>query len=185
MFIDSSSSNSSDAANVRTSSEQQEENSAPMMAVFGGMFALMLVFLLVVNVVSQAAVRERLKESTDEGTYRIEREDGSSGLSIIVFPESLRIVETAEGVDRGSICDSGSAYRKYAERVYQQTGDQLLFFITEGAVPTMSEARNCLRSMWPNQTISIGWVITDNEFLKSVMLDEIPEYIKEHADRSL
>ena len=39
--------------------------------------------------------------------------------------------------------------------------------------------------MWPSQTISIGWVITDNEFLKSVMLDEIPEYIKEHADRTL
>ncbi len=180
MFIDSS---SSGAPNGKPGNEQQEENSAPMMAVFGGMFALMLVFLLVVNVVSQAAVRERLKEATDEGTYRIEREDGSSGYSIIVFPESLRIVETAEGVDRGSICDAGSAYRRYAQRVYQQKGDQLLFFITEGAVPTMAEARNCLRSMWPDETLSIGWVITDNEFLKSVMLDEIPEYIQEHAER--
>ncbi|MXZ44051.1 MAG: hypothetical protein F4Z01_03615 [Gammaproteobacteria bacterium] len=183
MFIDSGS--NSDAPNVRPGSEQQGENSAPMMAVFGGMFALMLVFLLVVNVVSQAAVRERLKEATEEGTFRIEREDGSSGYSIIVFPESLRIVETAEGVDRGSICDIGNAYRNYAERVYNQQGDQLLFFITEGSVPTMAEARNCLRSMWPDRTISIGWVITDNEFLKSVMLDEIPEYIKEHVDDTL
>ena len=31
---------------------RQEENNAPMMAIFGGMFALMLVFLLLVNVFS-------------------------------------------------------------------------------------------------------------------------------------
>ena len=179
MFTDSS---SSGERNGNTGRDQQEESSAPMMAVFGGMFALMLVFLLVVNVVSQAAVRERLKEGTEEGTYRIERLDGSSGYSIIVFPQSLRIVETADGVDRGSICDAESAYRRYAERVYQQDGDQLLFFITEGSVPTMAEARNCLRSMWPDRVLDIGWVITDNEFLKSVMLDEIPEYIQEHAE---
>ena len=180
MFTDST---DSGPQNGKPGRETQEDSSAPMMAVFGGMFALMLVFLLVVNVVSQAALRERLKEGTDEGTYRIEREDGSSGYSIIVFPESVRIVETAEGVDRGSICEVGNAYRRYAERVYRQDGDQLLFFITEGSVPTMSEARNCLRSMWPDNALEIGWVITDNEFLKSVMLDEIPEYIREHAER--
>lgn len=160
----------------------QEDNSAPMMAVFGGMFALMLVFLLVINVVSEAAIRERLKDSVEEGSYRIERMDGGSGYSVIVFPDALRIVETAQGVARGSICDEGSAFRTYAERIYNTNNDQLLFFILENSVSTMAEARNCIREMmWPRR-ISIGWVIADNEFLKSVILDDIPDYIKEHAD---
>ncbi len=153
-----------------------------MMAVFGGMFALMLVFLVVINVVSEAAVRERLKESSEDGSYRIEREDGGSGYSVIVFPESIRIVETADGVDKGKICEPGSAYRRYAQRVYSTDSDQLLFFLTEGSIPVMAEARNCLREMWPNQILQIGWVIADNEFLKSVMLDDIPDYIREHAE---
>ena len=167
--------------NSRSSVTQQQENSAPMMAVFGGMFALMLVFLLVINVVSEAAVRERLKDSTEEGDYRIERMDGGSGYSIIVFPGALRIVETAEGVARPEICKPNSAYRRYAERIYAQPNEQLLFFLLEGSVPTMAEARNCLRAMWPNTEVRIGWVIADNEFLKSVVLDDIPEYIQEHA----
>lgn len=161
---------------------QQEDNSAPMMAVFGGMFALMLVFLVVINAVSEAAVRERLKDSADDGSYRIQREDGGFGYSIIVFPEAIRIVETAQGIGRGAICDQGSAFREYAERIYRDSNDQLLFFILEESVSTMAEARNCIRElMWPEQ-VSIGWVIADNEFLKSVMLDDIPEYIKEHAE---
>ncbi len=153
-----------------------------MMAVFGGMFALMLVFLVVVNVVSEAAIQERLKESADNGDYRIERMDGGSGYSIIVFPEMLRIVETAEGVARGEICSPGSAYRRYAQRIYENEDDQLLFFLLEGSVSTMAEARDCIREMWPGQERHISWIIADNEFLKSVMLDDIPEYIRDHVD---
>ena len=154
------------------------------MAVFGGMFALMLVFLLVVNVVSEAAVRERISESTEEGHYRIERMDGSSGYSIIVFPEAVRIVETAEGVARDDICKPGSAFRRYAERVYGNADkdDQLLFFLLEGSIATMTVARNCLYDMWPYRPLRIGWVIADNEFLKSVMIDDIPEYIQDHVE---
>ena len=152
------------------------------MAVFGGMFALMLVFLVVVNVVSEAAIQERLLETTDEGDYRIQREDGGFGYSIIVFPEALRIVETAEGVGRGEICRPGSAYRRYAQRVYENDRDQLLFFLLEGSIGTMAEARNCIRTMWPQEDRRIGWVIVDNEFLKSVLIDDIPEYIEDHVE---
>ena len=181
MFTDSSSQSSHTGGDGQRP-RQQEDNSTPMMAVFGGMFALMLVFLVVINVVSEAAVRERLKDSTEDGTYRIEREDGGFGYSVIVFPEAIRIVETAQGIGRGSICEPNSAFREYAERIYRDSNDQLLFFILENSVAMMAEARNCLREiMWPQQ-ISIGWVIADNEFLKSVILDEIPEYIKEHAE---
>ena len=152
-----------------------------MMAVFGGMFALMLVFLLLVNIFSEASVRERLKDSDSDGSYQIEREDGSSGYVVIVFPETIRIVETGEGVARDNICRQGSPYRRYAERTYSVERQQLVFFLLDGSIPTMSVARDCLRNMWPDQQIQIGWVVADSEFLKSVMLDDIPAYIKEQA----
>lgn len=158
-----------------------DENNAPMMAVFGGMFALMLVFLLLVNIFSEAAVRERLKDNVEDGNYRIERENGGAGYVVIVFPESIRIVETGEGVARNDICTSGSPYMRYAERIYRSQNQQLVFFLLDGSIPTMSVARDCLRNMWPDQIIQIGWVIADSEFLKSVMLDDIPSYIREHA----
>ena len=75
---------------------QSEEDRAPMLSVFGSMFALMLVFLVVINTLSEASVRERLREGEDEGDYRIQRMDGGSGYVVIVFPNLIRIVETDE-----------------------------------------------------------------------------------------
>lgn len=160
----------------------QEENNAPMMAIFGGMFALMLVFLLVVNLYSTAAVRERLERGDEQGQYRIERLDGGAGYVVIVFPRALRIVETGEQVPAGSICTPGSPFMEYARRVYASKQEQLVFFILEGGIPPMSVARNCLREMWPGRLLTIGWVIADNEFLKSVALDDIPDYIREYVE---
>ena len=152
------------------------------MAVFGGMFALMLVFLLIVNIFSESAVRERLQDTAEDGLYRIESETGSEGFVVIVFPNALRIVETGEGVPLEEICSPGSAYRTYADRVYNQLGQQFLFFVLEGSIPLMAAARNCLAEIWPGREIKIGWVIADNEFLKSVMLDDIPEYIRDYSE---
>ena len=155
-----------------------------MMAVFGGMFALMLVFLLIVNIFSESAVRERLEDTAEDGLYRIqsESETGGYGYVVIVFPSTLRIVETGEGIPREEICEPGSAYRNYAERIYEDNEQQLLFFILEGSIPIMAEARNCLAAIWPEREIRIGWVVADNEFLKSVMLDDIPSYIRDYTE---
>ena len=156
------------------------------MAVFGGMFALMLVFLLIVNIFSESAVRERLQDTAEDGLYRIqsESETGGFGYVVIVFPSTLRIVETGEGIPREEICEPGSAYRNYAERIYEDSEQQLLFFILEGSIPIMAEARNCLAAIWPEREIRIGWVVADNEFLKSVMLDDIPSYIRDYTEIS-
>lgn len=161
---------------------RQEENNAPMMAIFGGVFALMLVFLLLVNVFSSEAVRERLDRSSEHGLYRIERMDGGAGYVVIVFPEAIRIVETGAGVAAGAICEPRSPFVDYARRIYEQTGDQLVFFLLQGSVGAMSEARECLRGMWPEQVLTIGWVVADNELLKSVTLDDIPPYIRDYAE---
>ena len=161
---------------------RQEENNAPMMAIFGGMFALMLVFLLLVNLFSSSAVRERLDRTSEHGLYRIERMDGGAGYVVIVFPDALRIVETGAGVATGAICEPGSAFVDYARNVYDDEGDQLVFFLLQGSIGAMFEARECLRGMWPDQVLTIGWVIADNELLKSVSLDDIPAYIREYAE---
>jgi len=161
---------------------RQEENNAPMMAIFGGVFALMLVFLLLVNLFSSSAVRERLDRTSEHGLYRIERMDGGAGYVVIAFPDALRIVETGAGVAMGAICAPGSAFVDYARNVYDDEGDQLVFFLLQGSIGAMFEARECLRGMWPDQVLTIGWVIADNELLKSVSLDDIPAYIREYAE---
>ncbi len=162
---------------------RQEENNAPMMAIFGGVFALMLVFLLLVNVFSSHAVRERLDRASEHGTYRIERMDGGAGYVVIVFPGAIRIVETGAGVAAGTVCEPGSAFVDYARRIYEDERDQIVFVLLQGSVGAMFEARECLRAMWPGQVLTIGWVIADDEFLKSVSLDDIPAFIREYAER--
>ena len=153
-----------------------------MMAIFGGVFALMLVFLLLVNVYTGEAVRERLDRGSSEGRYRIERLDGGAGYVVVVFPGELRIVETGAGVPREGLCAAGSPFRDYAREVYARHASQIVFFLLEGSIGTMFEARECLRRMWPARLLTIGWVIADDEFLKSVSLDEIPEYIRDYAE---
>ena len=161
---------------------RQEESNAPMMAIFGGVFALMLVFLLLVNLFSSNAVRERLDRASEHGLYRIERMDGGAGYVVIAFPDAVRIVETGVGVPAGTICEPGSAFVDYARHIYEDKRDQLVFFLLQGSVGAMSEARECLRGMWPDQVLTIGWVVADNELLRSVSLDDIPSYIRDYAE---
>ncbi len=162
----------------------QEENNAPMMAIFGGVFGLLLVFLVVVNLYSDAAQRERLEKADEDGLYRIERLDGGAGFVVIAFPSELRIIETGVGIPSAKICAAGSPFTSYARRVYESDSDQLVFFMLEGSVPTMAVARECLRQMWPEQVLTIGWVIADNELLKSVALNDIPNYIRDYAEQT-
>lgn len=154
-----------------------------MMAIFGGVFALMLVFLLLVNLHSSEEVRERLEQASEHGLYRIERVDGGAGYAVIVFPDAVRIVETGADASLGAICAPGSAFVEYAQRIYGQEQQQIVFFLLEGSIGAMFEARECLRDLWPARVLTIGWVVADSELLKSVSLDDIPPYIREHAEQ--
>ena len=165
-----------------TALARQEENNAPMMAIFGGMFALMLVFLLLVNVYSSEAVRERLDRASEHGLHRIERMDGGAGYVAIVFPGEIRIVETGAVAPAGSLCEPGAPFREYAQRTYAAERDQIVFFLLEGSIGTMFEARECLRRIWPDRVLTIGWVVADHELLKSLSLDDVPEYIRDYAE---
>lgn len=161
---------------------KQEENSVPMMAIFGGAFGLLLVFLLVVNLMSNAAVRERLEQIGERGVYRINWERGGAGFVVIVFPNDLRIIETGDSVSQGRICDAGSPFVDYARRVYDRDRKRLIFVLLESSVRVMAEARECLRRLMPNRFLTISWIMADNELLKSVKLNDIPPYIQEYVD---
>ena len=162
----------------------EDDGGAAMMAAFGGFFGLLLVFLVLVNLFTGEAARERLESAGENGLFRIERPDKrGSGFVVITFPASLRIVETGEEAQPGGICAHGGApFAEYARRVYANRGDQLVFFMLEGSVPVMAEARECLRNLWHGRSVTIGWVIADNELLKSVTLGDIPDYIRDYVE---
>lgn len=158
--------------------EDLEKNSAPMVAIFGGAFAVLMVLLLLINVLTHATMEERLEEGRDEGSYRVGWGASGSGFVVITFPNQLSIIETGETVPRGTICRPDSPFVRYAQKIYREQRQQLIFSILEDSVPTMAEARNCMLKIMPERKLHIGWIIANNELLKSVSLDDIPAHIK-------
>ena len=163
---------------THNSLEDQERNSAPLVEIFGGLFALLMVLFLLFNLFSQAALLERLETTSDEGLYRIGWGAHGAGYVVIAFPEELRIIETGESVKRGEICKPGSPFIPYALKTYNTARNQLIFALLEGSVATMAEARNCTIQVLPGRVLSIGWIVADSEVLKSVSLNDIPPYIE-------
>ena len=164
---------------VRTNASlrDQERNKAPMIEIFGGVFALLMVLFLLLNLFSQASLMERLETTSDEGLYKIGWGTHSAGYVVITFPDELRIIETGEAVAKNDICKPGSAFVKYARQVYNSKRNQLIFTLLEGSTATMAKARNCMLQVMPDRQLTIGWIIADEELLKSVSLDDIPGYI--------
>ena len=156
----------------------QEENNAPMIEIFGGVFALLLVLFLLMNLFSQGGLLERLEQVTEEGTYKIGWGASGSGYVVVTFPDYLRIIETGATIDKGKICSPQSPFLSYGRRVYGADKQQMIFAILEGSVSTMAEARNCLRALLPSRQVTIGWIVADNELLKSVSIGDIPPHIQ-------
>ena len=163
---------------INRAQKDLEKNGAPMMGIFGGAFAVLMVLLLLINILTHAAVEERLEMGRDEGAYRVGWGASGSGFVVITFPRQLSIIETGETVPRGQICDPQSPFIRYAKKIYESKKQQLIFTILEGGVSTMAEARNCMLKIMPNRLLHIGWIVASNELLKSVSLDDIPAHIK-------
>ena len=156
----------------------QEKNRAPMVEIFGGVFALLMVLFVLLNTLSQASLMERLENTSSEGNYKIGWGSAGSGYVVITFPDELRIVETGAVVKRGEICKPDGPFPKYALNIYRRKKRQIVFTLLEGGVAVMAEARHCMMRIMPGQRLTIGWIIANNELLKSVSLDDIPPYIQ-------
>lgn len=163
---------------------RQEKNSIPAIEIFGGIFALLLVLFLIVNMMAASALQERMEQTSDEGLYRINWQNGSTGYVVMVFPDSLRIVETGETLAFADICRPASAFVRYATEVYNAKDSQLIFAIMERSIPPMRRARDCVQQLMPQRRIAIGWIIASNELLKSMRLEDMPAHIGEVLEGS-
>ena len=152
---------------------------APMVEVFGGALALLILVFILLNVVVSEDLQMMLDSSTEGAEFKVSWQDGSEGLVVIAYPGKLRILETNETVAKAAICQPQSPYLRYAEGIYTSAGQQqIIFAITEGSVATIALARNCLRERFPHRSISIGWIIANRDLLSSVRLQDLPARIK-------
>ena len=158
---------------------REQDSGTPMVEIFGGIFALLLVLFLIMNLMTQASLVERLEAAKDEGLHRVGWGASGAGFVVLAFPSELRIVETGEVVAAGEICRPGSAFTRYTRRIYQAEKQQLIFAILSGGVGTMARARNCVMQVLPDRVLSIGWIIANDELLKSVALGDIPAFVQE------
>ena len=156
---------------------QAETSEMPMVEIFGGIFALLLVLFLLMNLLSQANVVERLEAAAEEGLYRVGWGASGAGYVVLVFPQELRLVETGDTVPAEAVCRPESPFVGYARRIYQAERQQIIFAVLEGGVGTLAEARGCLLRILPGREIAIGWIIATDELLKSVALGDIPPFI--------
>ena len=164
---------------ARRSRGGEQDSGTPMVEIFGGIFALLLVLFLIMNLMTQASLVERLEAAKDEGLHRVGWGASGAGFVVLAFPQELRIIETGEVVPAGEICRAGSPFTRYTRRIYQAEQQQLIFAILSGGVGTMAEARNCIMRVLPDRVLSIGWIIANDELLKSVALGDIPAFVQE------
>ena len=150
-----------------------------MVEIFGGIFALLLVLFLLMNLLSQAALVERLETASEEGLYRVGWGASGEGYVVLAFPSELRIVETGEAISAGRVCRPDSPFVTYVRRVYQADRQQIVFAILEDGVGTMAGARNCIMRVLLQRLLSIGWIIANDELLKSVSVGDIPAFIRQ------
>ena len=151
---------------------------APIVEVFGGAFALLLILFLIINSIADSQIYAMLDDAAEESTYKISWETGAEGFVILAFPDRLHILETNTSIPLGEICTVGSHFVDYVSSLYRQRNTQVVFAITEGGVTSMATARNCMLSSLGRIPIAIGWIIANAQLLKAVDLESIPVQIK-------
>ncbi len=171
-------------AKKRTSRTAGSEIDAPMVEVFGGALALLIIILILVNLIVSQDIRAMLDRSTEGAKYKVSWQNGSEGLVVLAYPDKLKIIETNETIPTSSICSTDNPFMRYIEKIYAKSSkQQLIFAILDNGVNTMAQARNCMRSKWPNQVISIGWMIANEDLLSTVRLQDLPARIKRTIDK--
>ncbi|NIY89196.1 hypothetical protein [Vibrio campbellii] len=145
--------------------------------VFGGVFAILMVLFLIINLLSSARLEERLDRLSDEGDFKIKWGEHGNGFVIITYPDSLFIIETGEFEKYDDICGSNSKFIDYTRKIYSQKNSQIIFSILDNSVGTMRKARDCIQKAYKGKRVSIGWMIVDGNTMKAINLGDIPYYI--------
>lgn len=157
---------------------------APMVEVFGGTLALLIILYALINLVISEDIQAMLERSTENAEFKVSWTNGGEGLVILSYPDKLRILETNQSIASADICQSGSAFISYIDKIYNNHQQQVIFAILEGGVKTMATARNCMLKRNPNKRISIGWIIANSDLLNTVKLEDLPVRIKRALSKS-
>ncbi len=163
----------------KLSAEQNSYFDAPTVEIFGSALALLIIVFILSNIVITQDIKAMLERSTEGAKFNVSWENGAEGFVVITHTDKLRIIETNQSVATGDICKPDSAFIQYVEKIYNNSNkQQLIFAITKGSVATMAVARECLRVHYPNRTVTIGWIIANQDLLSTVQLKNLPERIK-------
>lgn len=151
---------------------------APMVEVFGGTLALLIILFALVNLIVSEDIQAMLERSTENAEFKVSWTEGGEGFIVISHADKLQILETNVSVAKADICTPQGAFMPYVQRLYDNPKQQIIFAIVEGGVATMAKARNCMLHRNPNRAISIGWVIANKDLLSTVALEDLPPRIK-------
>lgn len=169
---------------MKRSRESMESNeSIASIEVFGGVFAILMVLFLIINLLSTARLEERLDRLSDEGDFKIKWGEHGNGFVIITYPESLFIIETGKFEKYDDICSPKSEFIDYTRKVYSQKKSQIIFAVLDNSVGTMRKARDCIQETYKGKRVSIGWMIVDKSTMTAINLGDIPYYIDKNNDK--
>jgi hypothetical protein len=157
---------------------------APMVEIFGGTLALLIILYALINVVISEDIQAMLERSTENAEFKVSWTDGGEGLIILSYPDKLRILETNETVFPQQICQDSGTFLNYVNKLYNNQKQQIIFAILEGGVKTMAKARDCMLHKNPNKKISIGWIIANSDLLNTVKLEDLPVRVKRALTKS-
>ncbi|MCY4043952.1 MAG: hypothetical protein OXE99_02595 [Cellvibrionales bacterium] len=159
-----------------------QEDDMPMIEIFGGLFAVLLVLFIIITLLSSYQEATRLEETPDPGEFTIGFQGEGEGHVVIASSDGIFIPALGERIDSRHICARGSPFIDFSKAIYLKRKQQIIFAIVSGGVSSMATARNCLRTTLFGQRLTIGWIIADDELLKSLSLNQLPDYIKHAVD---
>ena len=157
----------------------------PIVEIFGGAFALLLILFLIINTIVDTEINAMLDDAVEEAAFKVSWESGAEGFVVISFADRLHILETNTSVTKDKICSPNSKFIKYVQDIYRHRNKQIIFAITEGGVSTMAMARNCMMANFPSKPMLIAWIIANKELLKVIDLQDIPAQIKQSVKKTL
>ena len=161
----------------------ESNESIASIEVFGGVFAILMVLFLIINLLSTARLEERLDRLSDEGDFKIKWGEHGNGFVIITYPESLFIIETGKFEKYDDICSPKSEFIDYTRKVYSQKKSQIIFAVLDNSVGTMRKARDCIQETYKGKRVSIGWMIVDKSTMTAINLGDMPYYIDKNNDK--
>ncbi len=159
-----------------------QNDDMPMIEIFGGLFAVLLVLFVIITLLSSYQETTRLDDSAEPGEFTVGFQGEGEGHVVISSPNGIFIPSLGKRLDKKSICAKNSAFIPFSKDIYLNQKQQIIFAIVSGGVSSMAIARDCLRQVLYKKQLTIGWIIADDELLKSMSLNQLPDYIKHAVD---